>query len=145
MLKHINVNLELLAKEGKAYKWQRPPPCNCGHAFWGHGYVERYFDDYNQKFWLKKYRCPNCKAIITLFPSGYLKYFRYSLTLIYQALSFRLSSYQWPLNTTRQRGGHWMNKLKRYCLGKFGVNNNGLNLKQRLSDLFKKMINFLSG
>lgn len=145
MLKHINVDLDLLAKEGKAYKWKRPPPCKCGHTFWGHGYVERYFDDYNEKFWLKKYRCPQCKAIITLFPNGHLKYFRYSLSLIFQVLSVRLSSYQWPINTTRQRAGHWMNKLKRYCLGKFGVNESGLNLKQRLSDLFKNMIDFLSG
>lgn len=144
MLKHIDVNLDLLAEEGKAYKWQSPPPCNCGHKFWGHGFVERYFDDFDEKFWLKRYRCPNCKAIITLFPNGYLKYFRYSLLIIYQSLSFRLTSYIWPPALSRQRGGHWLNRLKRFCVAKFGVNSEGYNLRQRLAELFNNMTDFLS-
>jgi hypothetical protein len=143
MLKHINVNLNLLAKEGKAYKWNRPSPCNCGHIFWGHGYVRRYFDNYNEAFWLKRYRCPNCKATITLFPKDYKKYFRYSFSSICKAISTRLKSYKWPPWCPRQCGGHWLRRFKLYCMGAFGVNEESLNLKVKIEELYNEKTDFL--
>ena len=74
MLKHVNIRLEVLSREGKRFKWTRPPPCKCGHIFWGHGYVARYFDGYSEKLWLKKWRCPLCRSLITFFPNGYIKF-----------------------------------------------------------------------
>jgi hypothetical protein len=142
MLKHVNVDLEVLSREGKRFKWSRPPPCKCGHIFWGHGYVARYFDGYSEKLWLKKWRCPLCRSVITFFPNGYIKFVQASLETIFKALRERLSFYKWPPWTTRQRAAHWLRRLKKYCVSNFGVNTDGYDLEKHLLILHEKKINF---
>ena len=144
MTYHACVDIFLLAIEGKKFKWQKPSSCpDCGHYLWGHGFVGRYFDDFTDKLWIKRYRCPNCKNVITLTPMGHHKFFRFSLSHIFKTLIHRLSSYQWPPWTTRQRAGHWLQKLKRFCHARFGLNPVGLDLKAKALELSSANINFL--
>lgn len=146
MQQHISVNLDQLSKDGKNFKWEKPKICSCcGNPLWGHGYVGRYFDGYTEKLWLKRYRCTSCKKIITMVPIGFVKYFSIKLSKIYIALIDRLKNYQWPPWISRQRGGHWLKKLKLYCLAKFGINESSLDLKNKIQNLYQENINFLSG
>ena len=47
----LSVNLPSLMSQGKSYPWPRPPCCpRCeGRRLWGHGYVGRYFDGYEER------------------------------------------------------------------------------------------------
>lgn len=145
MIKHTCVNLTQLSNDGKKFKWDRPIFCSCcGHKLWCHGYVGRYFDGFIKKLWLKRLRCPKCRIVITMMPSGIPKYYQGSFFKIFFTLTKRLNSYSWPPWITRQRGGHWLRKLKSYCLSHFGVNENSLNLKEKLPDLYTSDVNFLS-
>ena len=145
MLEHTYVDLSQLSKDGKDFKWDIPIFCTCcGHKLWGHGYVGRYFDGFTEKLWLKKLRCPNCRKIITLMPSGYLKYYQSSFFKIYLTIYHRLKAHRWPSWMNRQRGCHWLNKLKNYCMAHYGPNSEGLDLKLKIFELYQNNINFLT-
>lgn len=144
MITHTCVDIDLLSRDGKNFKWQKPSACpNCGLYLWGHGFVGRYFDDLASKLWLKRYRCPHCKIVITMIPVGRIQRFRYSLSHIFKTLIERLNFYQWPPWTTRQRAGHWMRRLKCYCQAHYGLTSEGLALASRVLELKDKAINFL--
>jgi len=144
MLIHACVNLDQLARESKDYKWSRPKSCSrCGLQLWGHGYVGRYFDGFKERLWLKRYRCSCCKLLITMIPNGCMSSYQASFFKIYFSLLHRLSSYKWPPWVSRQRGRHWLSKLKKYCQANFGLTAVGMNLKNKLKVLFKEQTNFL--
>lgn len=78
-----------------------------------------------------------------MMPEGFRANFQASFLKIYQSLLQRLTSHQWPPWISRQRAGHWLNRLKRHCLAHFGFTPSGLDLKSKISELFEKGINFL--
>lgn len=144
MQQHTSVDLEQLSKEGKNFNWDRPKSCFCcGSKVWGHGFYGRYFQGFQEKLWLKRYRCSQCKALIAMIPKGFLRYFQSSFQKICQALQERFYSYLWPPWVTRQRGGHWANKLKNYCRA-IGIDPESLNLKNQILKFLQEQVDFLS-
>lgn len=110
MILFCKITLEILSAEGKNHKW---PPCKCEkcHAnMWGHGFVARYFSNLCQIF-MKRYRCPRCKIVVTTRPEGFWPRIRSSTQAIYQTLRYRISFGTWPPEIPRQRGGHWLRRF----------------------------------
>jgi hypothetical protein len=102
---------QILSKEGKGHKW---PPCtckNCNRRMWGHGFVARYFSCICQQIFLKRYRCPGCGSVLTTRPEGFWAFIRSSIVQIYRSLHVKLATGQWPPETPRQRGGHWLRRF----------------------------------
>ena len=68
------ISFPLILKElfvlGRDYPWTKPDLCpRCkGCWLWGHEFVSACFDGYDQPFWLKRYRCPDCGCVITRIP-----------------------------------------------------------------------------
>lgn len=110
MIFFVNIDLNKLNTKGKKFKWKRPT-CKCGSSPHGHGFVSRFFISYKNCLVMKRWRCPKCKTVITARPLNYWKYYQESITNIYASLKFRVENYKWPPWVTRQRGGHWLNKL----------------------------------
>ena len=80
----FEVNVKRLVEEGKDFPWPRPEQCpRCeGQRLWGHGYVQRYFEGWSERIWIKRYRCPDCRAVHTLRPERFYKGFYYSIWTI---------------------------------------------------------------
>jgi len=111
---------------GKEFPWERPERCpRCGNCrIWGHGFVEAYFDKIRKTIWLRRYRCPRCRTVIKLKPSGYFRRFQSSIETIRESIAHRLYHHLWPPGSSRQRQGHW---LRSYLLKiKFYLGLNGL-------------------
>ncbi len=107
MILFTKITLKTLSTEGKNHKW---PPCRCEKCdrnMWGHGFVHRYFEGFTQIF-MKRYRCPECKTVVTIRPEGFRHYVRGPIKTIYHSLRTRIASGSWPPETPRQRGGHWL-------------------------------------
>jgi len=83
-----------------------------GHfRLWGHGFVSAYFDGYWEPLWLRRYRCPLCRLVLRLRPSGYFQRFQASIETIRQSLAHRFYDHLWPPGSNRQRQGHWLRSL----------------------------------
>jgi hypothetical protein len=105
----VTLRLEDLFREGKNFKWQRPDSCpSCQGKLWGHGFTPRFFQGFSSGFWLRRFRCVNCKIVFTLRPAGFWHRLQSSIEAIYQALRSRLEGYRWPAGTGRQRARHWL-------------------------------------
>ncbi len=141
MLSHIAVDIKNLSVLGKNFKWKRPKcPKGCKKV-WGHGFVLRYFSSFKQGVYLKRYRCPTCGTVITMFPIGYWKHQQSSIENIYFAIKARLTSYRWPSWTTRQRAGHWIKKFYSFLIMNFS--NDLSNPLQVLEQSYVKKLLFL--
>lgn len=119
MHQHANVDLNSLAILGKDFNWNRPKCPNGCPKMWGHGFVLKSFTNFSDGLFIKRYRCPTCKAVITLTPSGHFKRYQSSIKAIYQAIKVRLKSHKWPEWTTRQRARHWMRKFEAFIFMEF--------------------------
>ncbi len=115
LILQISVSIKDLFRLGKEYPWRRPESCpRCGHVrLWGHGFVSAYFDGYESLFWLRRYRCPLCRVIVRLRPAGYFQRFHASIEMIRDRLTFRITHYRWPPESSRQQQGHWFRSLLR--------------------------------
>ena len=102
-------------ERGKSFPWPRPERCpRCGSArLWGHGFVYAYFDEVPVAVWLKRYRCPACRAVIRLRPQGYWSRFQASVVAIRQSLSTKLGRGRWDPGLPRSRQRHWLKGLLR--------------------------------
>ena len=110
-MKHkTDANIEDIHRDGKEYNWRRPV-CKCGKKVHGHGFVKRYFNRFKEYLYIKRWRCPKCGTVITAIPSGYWPRFQESIKNIFETIKYRIKNYKWPPWTTRQRAGHWLNKL----------------------------------
>ena len=100
---------------GRDYPWPRPRLCpRCeGSRLWGHGFVEAFFDGFDESIVLRRYRCPVCDCVIRLRPAGYLSRFQASIESIHSRLSHRIRCGRWPPGLCRQRQGHWLRALRR--------------------------------
>ena len=112
------INLEQLSKEGKLYKWENQNCNKCSHIMWGHGFVLRYFQSFSDPLYMKKYRCPNCKVVVTTRPLGYWPFLRTKAEKVFDILNYRFTHFLdppvWPIGFPRQRGGYWMRKWIRF-------------------------------
>lgn len=105
------IDLKLLKEQGKKFNWNRPYCHKCNCYFYGHGYVVRFFNIFTSEIYLKRWRCPNCHTVATVRPDTHWKRFQESTDNIFKALRYRVTNFKWPPWCTRQRGGHWLNKL----------------------------------
>ena len=107
------VILKQLFHLGRFFPWPKPELCpRCGsHRLWGHGFVAAYFDGFDQPFFLKRYRCPNCGCVLRLRPSGYFKRFQSSIGTIRCSIAQKTTAGRWLPGLSRTRQNHWFRSL----------------------------------
>lgn len=116
MIWSVPVNLKQIHDQKRNYRWPRPESCPRCHNWrvWGHGYVERYFDDFTDALLLKCYRCPCCGCVLTLRPASHFSRIRSSQQAIHSHLQHRLNHGRWPPSAlARSRLRHWLANLRR--------------------------------
>ena len=111
MLTHVDVLLNELREQGKSFKWKRPSCPKCSSKVWGHGFVNRYLNGSGVPYFLKRYRCPRCKTVVTMLPSGFLSRFQWCLATMFNVIVFRLRTGHWGAGRHRQRWGHWLRRF----------------------------------
>jgi hypothetical protein len=110
-----SVILKELFVLGRKYQWSKPDSCpRCGsYRLWGHGFVLAYFDEYDQSFWLRRYRCPDCGCVIRLRPKGYFRRFQASIAVIRASVESKAVRGRWISGIGRTRQRHWFTALAR--------------------------------
>ncbi len=105
--------MAVLKEKHKNYVWRKPRRCPSCQSFriWGHGYVLRYFDEFPEGLYLKRFRCPECGAVHTARPVAYFPRFQSTATEIYRSLSHKLESHTWFTSFSRQRQQYWYRGL----------------------------------
>lgn len=107
--------LKEIFKKGRNYPWPKPERCpNCAnYKVWGHGFVEAFFDGYNEPLVLRRYRCPVCGCVMRLRPSGYFKRFQASIKTIRSSIVSKVTTGRWLPGVMRTRQCHWFTSLLR--------------------------------
>jgi len=117
MIINQEINLADIFRLGRSYEYIRPDKCpQCGSSrIWGHGFVSRYFDDYDLCLYLKRWICAECGCVISIRPVNYFARHHCIILKIFSVLSERLNTGFWSRDPCirRQRGGHWLRALKR--------------------------------
>ncbi len=120
----IDLCVKTLARVGRDYPWRRPERCpRCGGVrVWGHGFVGAYFDEAGSEMvFLKRYRCPECRVVIRMRPSGYWRRVQASIAKIRQCLFHRIRKGRWPPRSNPPRQRYWLRALKRQVRGQLGM------------------------
>ena len=114
LILYFSVDVKRLVAEGKDFTWPRPAQCpRCkGRRLWGHGYVRRYFEGFIQGVWIKRYRCPDCRAVHTLRPQEYYRGFHYSVLTILFSLLNKIIEGRWLKCFSYQVQQYW---YKGFC------------------------------
>jgi len=111
---HFSINVKDLLKYGKGYPWPKVRSCpQCkGKRLWGHGYVTRYFDGFRDLLWIKRFRCPDCNAVHTCRPLGFLKGIRSAVDIVCSCLLRKITGNQWFKDVVRQNQQYWYRCLR---------------------------------
>ena len=113
----VQLAVKQLFKMGRDFLWPKPEGCpRCRSRIWGHGFVPAYFDGYDQPFWLKRYRCPDCGCVIRLRPRGYFPRFQASIHTIRDCLSCWVHTRRWKTGPSPPRQRHWVRALRRHLV-----------------------------
>ena len=114
LILHFAVDVKRLVEEGKDYCWPRPERCpRCeGRRLWGHGYVRRYFEGWIEGIWIKRYRCPDCRAVHTLRPERFYRGFHYSVLTILLSVLTKVAEGRFLKCLSRQVQQYW---YKGFC------------------------------
>ena len=134
----VDVCVKTLVELGRKYQWQRPLRCpRCGGVrVWGHGYVTAYFDEAgSQSVDLKRYRCPECRVVIRLRPSGYWRRIQAAVAAVHQCVLHRLEKGRWPPGCNAARGRHWLRALKRQVRTRLGMS-----YAERIAEGFSELV-----
>ena len=109
LILYSELDFKRLQELEKNYPWPRPKTCpQCGATrLWGHGYVARYFDGFTEALWMKRYRCPDCRAVHTLRPCSHWRGFWAPWRLILVSLLGKLRGRRWLSRFPRQRQQYW--------------------------------------
>ena len=137
MILSYKITAEELSNAGKNHKWERHFCDTCSRFMWGHGFVTRYFDSIDGPIYLKRYRCPGCRSVVTSRQDGYWPLIRSSIRGIFDNLLTRISTGAWPKLFPRQRGGHWLKRFVNHAKMSGTVN-----LKIFLNFCFTKDLRF---
>ncbi len=115
MIQFVAVVLKEIFEQGKKFPWERPSKCpKCSRAkVWGHGFVSRLFDGFDEPLWLKRWRCPSCGCIILMNPESHFPRFQSSKKDIQHALKHRLTHGRWPPDMSTARMRYWLTNLNR--------------------------------
>ena len=140
----FDVCLQQLSILGKDFKWTKPSTCpGCKKSsLWGHGFVLKAFAGFLKKLWLKRYRCPGCRIVLTLHPKGFWQKFQSCIQDIYQVLHHRLTRFHWPKGYPRQRAGHWLRSFISFLMMLNGQNLLPWSLAEHLGDFYQRQIEF---
>lgn len=101
---------------GKDFPWERPCVCpRCGnYRLWGHGFVQRYFRGFPSCLFLKCYRCPSCRCVLTLRPDSHFPRIRTSKAVIREHIAHREEHCRWPRSDIiRSNLRYWWKNLIR--------------------------------
>lgn len=115
MLIYLSVDLPELLSQGKNYPWPRParcPSCN-GTRLWSHGYVRRNFDGFDSPLWIKRFRCPDCRSVHTVRPSGYSAFIQASRLVVFLSLLMKILFGQRLPDVCSRRQRYWFSTFKR--------------------------------
>jgi len=114
LILHFEADVKRLVEKGRDFPWPRPEQCpRCeGQRLWGHGYVRRYFEGFSEGIWIKRYRCPDCRAVHTLRPECFYKGFYYSIVTILVSLLNRIVHSRWLKCLSRQAQQYWFKGLR---------------------------------
>jgi hypothetical protein len=98
--------------------------------------VTAYFDEAGSTcVFLKRYRCPECRAVIRLRPSGYWKRIQAAVAAVRQCLMDRLEKGRWPPGSNPARQRHWLRALKRQVRMHLGMS-----YAQRIAEGFAELL-----
>lgn len=120
----VDLCVKTLVELGRKYRWQRPERCpKCGGVrVWGHGFVPAYFDEAgSQCVFLKRYRCPQCRVVIRLRPSGYWRRIQAAVAAVVRCVLDRIEKGRWPPGSNPARQRHWLRALKRQVRTQLGM------------------------
>jgi len=117
LILHLAVDVKVLFERGKEFPWLKPLRCSrCGSArLWGHGFAERYFEGFGKCLWVKRFRCPDCFAVHTCRPLGFLRGFRYSAGVIRSSLLKKITETRWVMGIVRQNQQYWYHCLRTWA------------------------------
>ena len=141
----IMVSVKEIFRLGRKYPFLRPQSClhvGCGGSrIWGHGFVERYFDDCDGYVELRRWRCPDCGTVYTMRPFGYWPRHHAPIRIILKSLCHKMLRGFWDktLGLTRQRQEHWLRELRKNIPAFLGMSFTG-----GLIDGFHELIPILS-
>jgi transposase-like protein len=109
LILYFAVDVKRLYELGKGYPWQKPARCPVCRSdrLWGHGFVRRYFEPFEQPVWIKRYRCPDCGAVHTMRPDTYLEGLRYPLAVILLCLCIKTCSNRFAGLTYQLQQAWW--------------------------------------
>ena len=114
LILYLSVDCNEISTAGKAYQWPRPSRCpRCeGVRLWSHGFVGRYFDDFAEPLWMRRWRCPECRSVHTARPLEYWRGFWASASTIALSLWKRIEEHRWLNSFSRQRQEYWWRGLE---------------------------------
>lgn len=124
MILPLRVSLKDIVEFGRDFPWPRPescPRCN-GNRVWGHGFVGALFDGFVQQVLLRRWRCPDCRCVMRVRPSGYFERVQAPIDDIRSFIAYRLETGRWPPGSSRTRAGHWLRSLRRRIQAHLGDN-----------------------
>lgn len=134
----VEVCVKTLVELGRKYPWEKPERCpKCGGVrVWGHGYVAAYFDEAgSQSVYLKRYRCPQCRVVIRVRPSGYWRRIQATVATVRQCVAERLEKGRWPPGCNSARARHWLRGLRRQVRTHLGMS-----YAERLAEGFAELL-----
>ena len=140
MILIVDISAATLCAQGISFVWKKPDGCpKCPATLWGHGHV------FSNGLFLKRYRCPTCKTVVTLKPPGFWRGYRTAISEIYARLRHRVTAHRPLLPSRRQCENHWLKKFVTFLLMLYGGHEaSSLPLGERLDIFFAKEIAFLS-
>lgn len=117
LLLYCPVDVKSLYDHGRRYPWPKPRQCpKCeGIRLWGHGYAERYFEGFREPLWVKRYRCPECRAVHTCRPDGYFERYRYPVVVVVMSLLNKIIHGRWLRCISRQNQLPWYRAAWSWC------------------------------
>lgn len=113
---------------GRNYEFPRPKRClreGCGSSrIWGHGFVERNFDECDESIPLRKWRCDDCGCVYTIRPLGYWPRHHTPIHIILACLCHWLTQGSWDRTPgpSRECQYHWRRALARNIKAHLGMN-----------------------
>jgi len=124
MINYVSAKLNEILEKGRDYSWEKPSHCPRCNMFrlWGHGFVTKFYDNFAQALFLRRYRCPDCGCVILMKPYGYFRRFQAPIETIRHCISERIKTGRWPPGLAGPRQRHWLRALKRKALAYRGVN-----------------------
>lgn len=113
MILNTKINMTALALEQKNFKWDQYFCTQCNSKLWSHGFLIRYFSNFNIPLYFKRFRCCNCKIVFTIRPNSHWPRFQSSVEKIFNTIEYKFKNKKWP-DGNRQLYNYWINRFISY-------------------------------